>query len=219
MIVDLATRLIKVEIGAALVFIALGGFIVVMNWWMVIATHRTGQHHSAVPLVGAVLLGAGLALLPQTRLYAWVAILADYGTLILLISLPMLVREAWETSRYNLTAEYRGGRGIMTAHISLYRGDICIIRYDMKRAAGEMGIMSTSRVGTWRQEGQRLTLQVGDTSAEFEVVSEGKAEFLRQLHGFSWESNGELSLTNVALVRMAGSGRGLRCRPRAVNWW
>lgn len=74
--------------GLSLALIALGGFIAVMNWATVIATRLTGRFHSAVPLIGAVLLAAGLALLPRTRHYAWAAVLADYGTLILLFSLP-----------------------------------------------------------------------------------------------------------------------------------
>lgn len=111
--------------GFAAILIALGGFIASMNWASLIATHCTGRFHSAVPLVGALLLGAGLALLPSTRHYAWAAILADYGTLILLFSLPKLVREEWRTSRHNLVAEYRGGSGITTACISLYRGGVC----------------------------------------------------------------------------------------------
>ena len=130
------THLILFEKGAAVILIALGGFVVVMNWVMIIATRRTGRFHSTVPLVGALLLGAGLALLPPTRHYAWAAILTDYGTLVLLYSLPRLVRETWETSERNLIAEYQGGRGIMTASISLYRSGICIIKHDLKRAPG-----------------------------------------------------------------------------------
>ena len=186
--------------GFAAILIGLGGFIAIMNWASVIATRRTGRFHSTVPLVGAVFLAAGLALLPATRNYAWAAILVDYGTLILLYSLPRLVREAWETSRYNLLAEYRGVRGIMTAQVSLYLGDICIIRHDMKRASGESGMASMSRVGTWSQNGQRLVLQVGDTSAQFEVVTEAEGEVLRQVSGFSGETR-ELSLADVDLRR------------------
>lgn len=94
----------------------------------------------------------------------------------------------------------------MTAHISLYRRGVCVIRHDLKRAPGELGIVSMSRVGTWSQDEQRLTVQVGGTSAEFEVVSDGASESLRRVNGFSWEGNGELSLAAVELRRQA-SGR------------
>ena len=200
MIAGNMTHLLLFETGAALVLIALGGFVAIMNWWMVITTCRTGRHHSVVPLVGALFLGAGLALMPRTRHYAWAAALADYGTLIVLYSLPRLVREAFETSRYNLLAEYRGGRGIMTASISLFRHGICIIKHNLKRAPGELGMVSMSRVGTWNQDRQRLTLQVGGTSAEFEMVTEAEGEVLRQVSGFSEETS-ELSLAEVELLR------------------
>ena len=77
----------------ALVCIVFGALFSLMNWVMVIETRRTGRFHSVVPFVGAVLLGAGLALLPQTRHFAWLAILADCGTLMLIYSLPQLIRQ------------------------------------------------------------------------------------------------------------------------------
>lgn len=141
---SMAGRYKTVHRQIGLVLIGLGRFVAILNWTAVIASHRTGRFHSAVPLIGAVLLANGLALLPRTRHYAWAAILVDYGPLILLISLPRLVREAWETSRYNFVAEYRGGRGIMEARIGLYRGGIGIIKYDSKRAPSKLGMVSTS---------------------------------------------------------------------------
>ena len=62
---------IIIRLGLALLLIALGGYVAVLNWVMVIQSPRTGRFGSPVPVVGALLLGAGLALLPPTRHYAW----------------------------------------------------------------------------------------------------------------------------------------------------
>jgi hypothetical protein len=110
--------------------ILLGGFFAAMNWATVIETRRTGRFHSAVPLFGALFLGIGLAILPRTRHFAWMAIVLDYGTLVLLYCAPRLVREFWETSRYNLVAEYQGERGTTTACIKLYQRSIVVIKFE-----------------------------------------------------------------------------------------
>ena len=193
------THGIIIRLVLALLLIALGGFVALMNWVMVIQSHRTGRLHSPVPLVGALVLGAGLALLAPTRHYAWAAILADYGTLALLVALPMLVREVWKTRRFNLAAEYRGERGTLSARVRLYRSGVCVIRYDLRRTPGEVGMTGTGRVGTWSQDGQRLVVRVGEEAAEFEVA-EGQGEVLRQVRGFSGDAD-ELSLVGVDLRR------------------
>ena len=186
--------------GLAAILIALGGFIAIMNWTTLITTRRTADITPSSHLSARSSSARALRSCPPTRHYAWAAILGDYGTLIVLYSLPRLVREAFETSRYNLLAEYRGARGIMTASISLFRGGICIIRHDMKRAPGELGMVSMSRVGMWSLDGKRLTVQVGDTSAEFKVVTAAEGEFLQQVSGFSGDAD-ELSLAEVELLR------------------
>ncbi len=51
---------------------------------------------SPVPFVGAALLGLALASNPSTRPWAWLAVPADCGKLILRVMLPyLLFREFW----------------------------------------------------------------------------------------------------------------------------
>ena len=66
-------------------------------------------------------------------------------------------------------------------------------------------MVSMSRVGTWSQNGRGLTLQVGDTSAQFELVTGAEAEVLRQVSGFPGETK-EVSLADVDLRRQ-GAGK------------
>ncbi len=69
------------------VLIVVGGIFCLMNWGMLILSWRRRRFVSSVPLVGAALLGSGLALLPKTRPFAWLAVIVDYGTLALIILL------------------------------------------------------------------------------------------------------------------------------------
>ncbi len=192
---------------AAFGFIVLGGYIAAMNWMTVIESYRTGRFHSAIPLFGALFLGIGLAILPQTRHFAWTAILLDYGTLLLLYCFPRLIREFWKTSRHNLAAVYRGERGTTTACIKLYRRSILVIEFDFKLAPGETGTTSLSVVGTWTQESQRLLLQVGDSTALFAVQTQDGQELAHQQSGSLWEDNNTLSLVGMEFQRQL-PGRG-----------
>lgn len=94
---------IKILAGVS---IALGGYIAVLNWYSIYASHKSERNVSAVPLLGASFLVIGLLGLEQTRPYAWVGILADYGTLIMFVAIPMLAWESWTTSRPRLC--YKG---------------------------------------------------------------------------------------------------------------
>ncbi len=185
----------------ALILMALGTLIVCMNWLMVVQTSRTGRSHSTVPLVGAGCLGVGLLLLPETRHYAWVALLLDFGTLFLLMCIPRILLEEWKTSRFNLVAEYGGGRGNLTARIHLYRRGLFVIQHQLNRPPGELGTVGRSMIGTWSRDEQALTLEVGDNSALFNVESTDEAELLRQVTGFSHETESEMSLAGVELRR------------------
>ena len=187
----------------AIIFIAMGGYVVVYNWASVVQSHRTGRFHSAVPLIGAVFLGAGLAMLLRTRSYALLSILVDYGTLILLYSSPKLVRQFWETSRFNLLAEYKAAAGAVTTQISLYRTGKFVILHERQWIPGETGWVSLSNVGEWKQTSQHLTLTSGDKTAEFAPDVKDGVEYLRQISGSLWEDNTELSSAGMAFMRRA----------------
>ena len=98
----------------AAVLMTLGGLLALANWWSVIWSNVTKRFHSAVPFVGAALLGAGMLMMPTTRTYAWTALILDYGTLAFLLASPRLIREAWSTSHINLICECLGEKGMKT---------------------------------------------------------------------------------------------------------
>lgn len=72
---------------APYILIAIGGLFSVMNWWTLIASLLRRRFVSAVPLIGALPLAFGMSMLPGVRHLAWLAIVADYGTLILISTL------------------------------------------------------------------------------------------------------------------------------------
>src|SRR5262245_16318242 len=105
----------------AYALIAFGGLMSLLNWGTLVASLRTKRFVSAVPLVGALPLGAGLSLLPESRPYAWLALLADYGTLVLIIALPRIAHDLWSTSRINLMHQFTTHEKERRITIKLFR--------------------------------------------------------------------------------------------------
>jgi hypothetical protein len=187
----------------AIILISVGGLISFANWFSVIQSYRTKRFHSAVPLFGAVFLGAGMLASPATRAYALLAIIADYGTLALLLASPRLIREAWNTSNHNLVYEYLGQAGMKTVRLRLFRRGIFTIRLELHRPPGETGLVSTGTVGSWKREGANLFLSTEREKASFEIKLKDSTEALRQLSGFeSWEKQNELSLASIDFLQV-----------------
>ncbi len=188
----------------ALLFFSIGGFIIVCNWLTPLQTRRTGRNHSAIPLLGAAFAGAGLWLLPAVRRWTWAPFLVDFGTLLVLVSLPYLIYNEWQTSRLNLVAEYSGRRDTLIVHIRLYRRGHCTVVDELQRAPGEQGMTHRSVVGTWRREDDLLTVSAGGEEAVFAVGAEPGIETLRLASGFAARDVApELSLSGVELRRRA----------------
>lgn len=111
----------------AYALIAFGGLMCLLNWGTAFASWRSKRFVSAVPLVGALLLGAGLVLLPETRPFAWLALIADYGTLVLIVALPWIAHEFWSTSRINLLHSFTTNAKERAVSINLFRRQIAVI--------------------------------------------------------------------------------------------
>src|SRR5258708_7324312 len=77
----------------ALGFMVLGGLLALLNWFSIYQTLRTGRRCSPIPLVSALFLGGGMLLHPAARPFAWLALVLDYGTLMLLLALPWIAHE------------------------------------------------------------------------------------------------------------------------------
>jgi hypothetical protein len=173
-----------------------------MNWLMLLATWCTGRYHSPVPLIGAAFLGVGALLHPALRPYAWAAVLIDAGTLAIVPALPRIVREMWETSRFNLEVEYIGRRDATTVSLRLFRRGIFTIRWEIKRPPGEYGLVGMGNIGTWEREADTLILRIGADHALFGPLPGEPDAGWYQLTGFDHCKRPELSLEGLELRRV-----------------
>ncbi len=138
-------------LGIAL--IVFGSALSLANWYTLFAYLCKGRHSSVVPLFGAILLGSGMAIIPQTRPFAWLAVIADYGTLILIISLPRLAYAFWSTSIVNRIAVFRADDAERRIQIKLFRRGIAIIQatFNQPLTTGAGGFaIGLSWMGTWK---------------------------------------------------------------------
>jgi hypothetical protein len=151
--------MIKIFAGASLV---LGGSIAAMNWYSIYVSYKSNRNVSPVPLLGAFFLVLGLLGFPQTRPLAWAGIVADYGTLALIRTLPMLVWDSWATSRFNLLHRFLSDANRRRDDIRLFKRGKFTIKtyYDPPVTSNEHGAfaVSQSRVGTWRPDGDSFCL-------------------------------------------------------------
>jgi len=145
--------MIKVLAGISL---AVGGYIAVMNWYSIYASHKAGRNVSAIPLVGAWFIVLGLHGFQQTKPYAWAGILVDYGTLALILAIPALAWESWTISRINLLHRFLSDSNGRRDDIRLFkRGKFTIkTEYNPPVPCNTHGAlaMSLSRVGTWTND-------------------------------------------------------------------
>ncbi len=146
-----ASSILMLVIAYAL--IAVGALLSVLNWGTLVASYRSGRFVSAVPLVGALPLGCGMALLPHTRPFAWLALVADYGSLVLIISLPHIAYEVWSTSRINLLHSFTTNVSDRVISIKLFRRHIAVIsaRFDPPVLCNDYDalVQSFGLVGRW----------------------------------------------------------------------
>ncbi len=94
--------------------------------------------------------------------YFWIGLVADYGTLALIWSLPALLREVWETSTFNLLHRFTGECDGRFDDIRLFKRSICTIecKHDPPAPCNDNGVCIGSYcfLGRWheQEEGFRL---------------------------------------------------------------
>lgn len=127
----------------AIIAIGLGGYISFVNWLSLYQSWKTRKFVSSVPIVGALLLGFGLAYFEKTRYYAFLCVIADYGTLVLIISTPSLIKQFWQISRFNLIQSFVGHAGHTKYELKLYKKGIFVIEAEVEptQIANEHGAM------------------------------------------------------------------------------
>lgn len=137
----------------AYILMALGALLCLLNWGTLIASWRRKRFVSAVPFVGALPLGYGMSLVPETRAFAWLALIADYGTLAVILALPYIAWHAWSTSRVNLLHRFTSKAAGRSVTIKLFRRHVAVISvaFDPPVPCEDHGacIQAFGLVGTW----------------------------------------------------------------------
>jgi hypothetical protein len=135
----------------------------------------------------------GLFLLPSFRLYAWLPLLLDAGTLCALLAFPGFMNSWWQTSSWNLITEYRARNAEKEVSLRLFRNNNFVLEQTWEPKS--VGIKQTRMNGSWRATETGLSLQIGEQEAEF--VYDGEA--LRQQSGFPHcFQDKELSLADLS---------------------
>ena len=183
------------------VFITLGTLVSLLNWLYVIQSARTGRFISSIPLLGAAFLATGALLIPGLRWYAWLAIPLDWGTLALVLDMPQIIREEWQTCSWNLLEEYVGRRGDTVVRLRLFRRGHLLIHWAVQRPAGTYGLTGMVRVGTWGREAESLVLRLGECHATFQPLHQGvKKDWLQSTGDLGCESDPLFSLDAMEFV-------------------
>ncbi len=144
----------------AIILITLGALFSLLNWSTLFLS-RSEHFVSSVPLAGSVPLAIGMCLFPETRPWWWVAVLADYGTLMFLLGLPWIIRESRSTSRFNLIHEFSNVQVGRSLKVRLFRNSIAVIeaKFDPPRAKGDDRFtVAFSWTGDWEQVGNRFRI-------------------------------------------------------------
>ncbi|MDH3596517.1 MAG: hypothetical protein OEU09_14285 [Rhodospirillales bacterium] len=147
----------------ATIALALGGLLAAINWGCMYASYKSGGHVSPIPLLGALFLVLGLLGFERTRAFAWLGIVADYGTIVFIAALPTMLWEAWTICSINLVHRFVSEAGGRRDDIRLFKRDKCTIRtdYDPPKPYDEHGTLalSESRFGTWRRDSDEFVLE------------------------------------------------------------
>ena len=147
----------------ATIAITLGALIALFNWFSTYKSHRTGRHISPLPILGGLLLVLGFLGFPRARAYAWLGIVADYGTISLILAIPSMIWDAWSTSSFNLVHNFESNSGGRQDDIRLFKMGKFTIRceYEPPVPCNEHGALITSRgfIGTWREHSRGFVLE------------------------------------------------------------
>lgn len=156
----------------------LGGLISFFNWYSIYASRKSGKSVSSVPLIGAIFLVLGFLGYRQTRSYAWLGVIIDYGTLSLIYVLPRLICEAWKTSSVNLLHRFTVENDGRYTDIRLFRNSVFTIRCVHKPAVpcNDYGalVQSYHFIGKWHQQGDFFHLDGYGNGRVLEIQKAGE---------------------------------------------
>ncbi len=148
----------------------LSAYVIVGNWVFVYLSYRRKKYHSPIPLFGAVFFGLGICAIGLKQ-YWWLGVAIDYGTFILIYSLPTLFNEYYKTSKHNLVRRFYADKNNNRYELSLYKRGIFIVDlllvYDSLASNPLPSRMSLE--GKWAEKEGVFIFGNYDGSREFEM--------------------------------------------------
>ena len=142
---------------------------------------RAERVPSGVPVLPGLvgLVGLGVCPIPWVAEHAWLALILDLSIIAtLLISVPRILRELWQTGRFNRVHLYESlncddGR----VSIKLYRRGVgVVIKVFDRKGATEPGIAESSGVYQWTLAGASLVLSSEGIRVSFRQDEAGTLE-------------------------------------------
>jgi len=163
----------------AIIAIGLGSLIALYNWATVYLSWRTKKFVSSIPIFGALFLGLGLIFFEKTRYYALLCLVADYGTLILIASLPRLIKEECKTSNFNLIQTFAGKSKCTEYVLKLYKKGLFVIKVEVEPSQRVNGhgakISQFGFIGKWEEDKGTIELKEYDGNRKAKLIeSNGK---------------------------------------------
>jgi hypothetical protein len=171
----------------AILAICLGGYISLANWMMFFQNLKAKDKnfHSAIPLLGALFLGLGMAYFKSTRPFAILSVIIDYGTLVTITATPHLIGEFWKTSRFNLIKTYVGSSQYANYKLNLFKKGIFVIdvKFSSPQICNKHGakIVEFGLQGDWKEVDGVLEF-IDHYGRIFKLISNGSNYLLKDIN-------------------------------------
>lgn len=125
-----------------------------------------------VPFLGPLSLTLAILLNDLSLWLIPIAWVTDLGTLVVLWSLPAIIRQEWKTSRYTCVLRLKGSEENAHAVLTFHSSGKYLLRKRWVRPKGEEGIVGMGELGTYVEAVDGFTLR-SDEQVDRSVVREG----------------------------------------------
>ncbi|MFN0243585.1 MAG: hypothetical protein ACKVWV_11890 [Planctomycetota bacterium] len=145
----------------AIVCLTIGVALSAMNWHCILSYKKGRPHVSQMPFVPCTFTLIGLLSLDATRRFWWCALLVDPSIPTFVVAVPILVADAWRTSRFTRVRRLRAHDCKRHVELSLHRNGYFLVKgtFDSTRvAASGATLLSFGLVGTWEVVGTSIRL-------------------------------------------------------------
>jgi hypothetical protein len=194
----------------AIIMIALGGFISFVNWMTLYQSWKTKKFVSSIPLFGAIFLGAGLACFQKTRNYAFLSLVADYGTLVFIISAPKLLSQFWQTSSSNLFQAFDGQSQSFKYKLNLYNNETFVIdaKAQYSQPANEYGarIEQFGLCGKWENNEGIIYLTKYDNNRVLKLIKTDDNKYIAEEINYPQDRKYKYDLMNGIMFSLSIAG-------------